>query len=106
MNYKARNQKLFYLPTLIASLSLSLVGAAMGQTLTTLHNFTATTFPVPPYTNIDGADPSSALILSGNTLYGTAYAGGIFGAGTVFGLNTNGQDFVALYSFSQVFPPC
>jgi uncharacterized repeat protein (TIGR03803 family) len=34
----------------------------------------------------DGATPLAGLILSGNTLYGTAYAGGTHGNGIVFSL--------------------
>jgi len=36
------------------------------------------------YTNSDGAQPQGALILSGNTLYGTTYIGGSSGNGTIF----------------------
>ena len=38
-----------------------------GTGFTNLHSFTS-----EPYDNYDGADPSAGLILSGNTLYGTA----------------------------------
>jgi uncharacterized repeat protein (TIGR03803 family) len=41
----------------------------------------------------------AGLILSGDTLYGTASAGGISGNGTVFSLNTNGTAFTILYDF-------
>ena len=52
-----------------------------------------------PYTNGTGSNPSGGLILSGNTLYGTASAGGSFGNGTVFAVNTNGTGFVKLFDF-------
>jgi uncharacterized repeat protein (TIGR03803 family) len=42
------------------------------------------------------------LILSGNTLYGTAYRGGSSGYGTVFAVSTNGTGFTNLYSFTAV----
>ena len=45
-----------------------------------------------------GDNPDAGLILSGNTLYGTASGGGL-GRGTVFAVNTNGMDFTNLYSF-------
>jgi len=40
------------------------------------------------------------LILSGDTLYGTAGGGGTNGGGTVFAINTNGIGFTTLYSFT------
>ena len=43
----------------------------------------------------------SGLILSGNTLYGTARSGGSSGNGTVFALNTDGTGFTNLHSFRQ-----
>jgi uncharacterized repeat protein (TIGR03803 family) len=46
-----------------------------GTDFTTVHNFTATYYPL--YENGDGAHPQQSLILSGNTLYGASEAGGI-----------------------------
>jgi uncharacterized repeat protein (TIGR03803 family) len=40
------------------------------------------------------------LILSGNTLYGTASQGGSSGKGTVFVLNIDGTGFTTLYTFT------
>ena len=40
------------------------------------------------------------LILSGNTLYGTASSGGSSGDGTVFAVNTDGTGFTTLHSFT------
>jgi uncharacterized repeat protein (TIGR03803 family) len=52
-------------------------------------------------TNSDGANPVSSLVLSGNTLYGTAsVGGGHFNAGTIFKVNTDGTGFTNLYNFS------
>ncbi|NOS69594.1 MAG: hypothetical protein HOP33_06660 [Verrucomicrobia bacterium] len=77
-----------------------------GSGFTNLHSFTA--FPsFGPYTNSDGANPYAGLILSGNTLYGTAPNGGSLGYGTVFKVNTNGSGFTNLHSFnfsSGAFP--
>ena len=71
-----------------------------GTGFTILHSFTATPgFPSPP-TNSDGAGPSAGLVLSGNTLYGTAFNGGSSGVGTVFAVNTNGTGFKTLHSFT------
>ena len=56
-----------------------------GSSFATLHSFTAS----DPNTgaNSDGTSPWCGLILSGNTLYGTATRGGDSGSGTVFKLN-------------------
>jgi len=56
--------------------------------------------PAGAYTNSDGASPMCGLILSGNTLYGTANEGGTKGYGTVFAVNTNGMDFTVLHTFT------
>lgn len=49
----------------------------------------------------DGKNPLGTLILSGDTLYGTARNGGSNGLfGTVFSINTNGNDFTVLYTFA------
>lgn len=59
-----------------------------GTCFTNLHDFSATSGPsVGPLTNSDGAFPNSGLILSGNTLYGTASNGGSSGDGTVFSIS-------------------
>jgi uncharacterized repeat protein (TIGR03803 family) len=69
---------------------------------TNLYSFNATTYDaaLALYINSDGAFPVSGLILSGNTLYGTAQKGGSAGTGTVFSIETNGSAFTNLYSFS------
>jgi probable HAF family extracellular repeat protein/uncharacterized repeat protein (TIGR03803 family) len=74
-----------------------------GTDFTNLHSFTALAYNagLNVYTNSDGANPWSGLILSGNTLYGTAGEGGSSGAGTVFSVNTNGTDFTILFSFTR-----
>ena len=66
---------------------------------TNLYDFTGTS-SAPPYTNSDGAIPLAGVILSGNTLYGTAYYGGSGGNGTVFRVNTDGSNFASLYNFT------
>ena len=66
-----------------------------GTGFTTLHTFTAF------YVNSDGAIPQGSLILSGNTLYGTATVGGSSGNGTVFAVHTDGAGFTALHSFTN-----
>jgi uncharacterized repeat protein (TIGR03803 family) len=93
MNTHIKN--LFLLPALIAGLGLILTGKVTAQTFTTLHSFTYS----------DGINPYGGLILSGNTLYGTASAGansgGVNGNGTLFSVTTNGTNFTTLYSFTS-----
>ncbi len=69
-----------------------------GTGFTTLHSFTAIANQ-SPYTNSDGIRPRAGLVLSGNTLFGTAVGGGQFARGTVFKLNTDGSGFATLHSF-------
>jgi uncharacterized repeat protein (TIGR03803 family) len=61
-----------------------------GTGFAVLHNFTAHSGRTPNFpfygTNSDGVLPNS-LILSGNTLYGTAWAGGSSGYGTIFSIS-------------------
>jgi len=71
-----------------------------GTGFTNLHSFTAGSGAYPTVTNSDGANPLAGLILSGNTLYGTARTGGSSGAGTVFAINTDGTGFATLHSFT------
>jgi uncharacterized repeat protein (TIGR03803 family) len=47
-----------------------------------------------------GYTPEGDLILSGNTLYGTTYAGGVNGGGTVYSIDTSGSNFMVLHSFT------
>jgi len=98
---KTYMKNLFLLPALIAGLGLLTAGRVTAQTFTTLHSFTATPFN----TNSDGATPYAGLVQSGNTLYGTTYAGGRAGKGSVFAVNTDGTGFTNLYSFSARFGP-
>jgi uncharacterized repeat protein (TIGR03803 family) len=76
-----------------------------GTGFTNLHNFTATSGSAGSAgggsgTNSDGAYPLDGLLLSGNTLYGTAQYGGSAGWGTVFALNTDGTGFTVLHTFT------
>jgi uncharacterized repeat protein (TIGR03803 family) len=68
-----------------------------GTGFTNLHSFTA--LDQTYHTNGDGAVPEAGLIISGNTLYGTAGYGGSGGSGTVFAINTDGTGFTNLYTF-------
>jgi len=70
-------------------LGLMLAGRVTAQTFTNLHNFSSG----------DGVNPHAGLVLSGDILYGTAYAGGSAGLGTVFAVNTDGTGFTNLHNF-------
>src|SRR5262249_55908447 len=78
-----------------------------GTDFTPLHSFAAytasTTNSSGWWTNADGIWPGH-LIISGNTLYGTAGYGGSLGGGTVFKLNTDGSGFTTLYNFPDASP--
>lgn len=65
-----------------------------GNGFTNLHSFTAVFSPND--TNSDGANPETGLIISGNTLCGTAYLGGTNGEGTVFSLTVPGPPLLTL----------
>ncbi len=68
-----------------------------GSGFATIYSFTAYTLG----TNSDGANPVASLVLSGNTLYGTASVGGSHNSvGTIFKVNTDGTGFTNLYTFS------
>src|SRR2546427_590491 len=71
-----------------------------GTQFTNLHSFTATSSDGTNDINSDGAGPQAGLLLSGNTLYGTAVEGGSWGGGAVFAVNTDGTGFTNLYSFA------
>ena len=71
-----------------------------GSNFTVLHTFTALSGSAD--TNGDGGYPQAGLVLSDNTLYGTAPIGGPNGNGTVFSVSTNGSNFIVLHTFSAV----
>jgi uncharacterized repeat protein (TIGR03803 family) len=77
------------LPALIAGLGLLPAGWATAQTFTTLGRFDY----------IDGGLPFCSLVLSGNTLYGTATVGGS-GSGTVFAINIDSADITNPHVFN------
>lgn len=51
--------------------------------------------------NSDGTQPVGDLSLSGNRIYGAASTGGTAGNGTLFAVNTDGNDFTNLHNFSS-----
>jgi uncharacterized repeat protein (TIGR03803 family) len=74
----------------------------LGAVFSTKANGTAAT-NVYSFNGSDGDKPS-ALLLSGNNLYGTTYTGGIYGTnaayGTIFRMTVNGSGFTNLHTFS------
>jgi uncharacterized repeat protein (TIGR03803 family) len=80
----------FFIPILITGLGLIVANRTIAQTFTTLHSFS----------HADGAFPLAGLILSGNTMYGTANVGGTNSSGAVFAINTDGTGFTNLYTFT------
>ena len=62
-----------------------------GTGFTTLYSFSG---------GSDGGTPDAGLVLSEDTLYGTAFSGGAGGYGTVFALRADGGGFTNLHSFS------
>ncbi|HKW31269.1 MAG TPA: choice-of-anchor tandem repeat GloVer-containing protein [Verrucomicrobiae bacterium] len=71
-----------------------------GTGFTNLHSFTALSGSWPNQYNSDGSGSAAGLILSGNTLYGTASYGGSSNSGAIFAINTDGTGFTNLYSFT------
>ena len=69
-----------------------------GMGFRMLHTFSAY-YTNTYYNNSDGAWPYDTLVLSGNTLYGTASGGGGF-EGTVFAVNTDGTGFTVVHNFT------
>ena len=86
-----------FLPMLIACLNLVLASHLMAQALGALHSFDDSN---------DGRYADNELVLSGQTLYGTASVGGSFDRGTIFSINTDGNNFTILHNFTpNVYPP-
>jgi uncharacterized repeat protein (TIGR03803 family) len=52
-----------------------LTSSGKGWKETVLHSFSA---------NGDGVNPESGVIVEKNALYGTAYAGGLYGDGAIY----------------------
>jgi len=75
----------------------------IGTGFATLHNFAGgSTNSLGVYTNSEGANPTAKLVLSGNTLYGTAQNAGDAGNGAVFAVNTDGTGFRVLHTFTEL----
>ena len=98
-------RKPFLLPALVICLGLILAGRVGAQTFQNVYNFSVDfIYFNGNVSNSDGYGPNGSLILSGNTLYGTAWQGGSWGNGTVFAVSTAGTSFTNLYSFTATPP--
>lgn len=62
-----------------------------GSVYSNLYSFSGTN---------DGCNPFSAMIISGDTLFGVTSELSTHGAGTIFSINTNGSGFTNLHHFS------
>lgn len=76
---------------MLVGFGLILADAASAQTYTNLYSFSCT----------NGGVPFAGLVLSGNTLYGTAYFGGN-GYGVVFKMNVEGTSHTNIYVFQTL----
>ncbi len=65
-----------------------------GKHFTVLHSF-------GPSSSNDGQNPYGSLLLNGTTLYGTTRAGGNKGNGTVFQIDTSGDNYARVYDFQN-----
>lgn len=84
-----------YGPTTFGGSSLAGVVFAVnidGTGFTNLHNFAALA---------DGQSPFAGMDLAGSTLYGAAFRGGSFDAGTLYSINTDGTGFTKLHTFGS-----
>lgn len=79
----------------------ALFAVSTDGSFTNLHNFSGAAAN-PPYTNVDGAYPQARLVLSGNTLYGTAKIGGAADNGAIFAFNLDTGVFTNLHNFTAL----
>lgn len=97
---KMRIENRLYAALLMTALAgPMLAGRVTAQTFKVVHSF------VGPYTGVLGR-----LVLSGNTLYGTAPEDGTGSYGRVFKVNADGTGFTTLYRFTggtdEAWPQC
>src|SRR5882757_7048398 len=99
---KIYHNDLLFVLTLTAACGLLSADSARAQTFSNVYVFPITSGAL---TNSAGAAPQSALIKSGNTLFGTTGYGGTSGNGVVFRVDANGTNFTNLHSFSTLLGP-
>lgn len=69
-----------------------------GAGLVVLHSFSA--LDSLTGTNADGAIPYGGLVVADGAVFGTTFAGGVGGGGTIFSVQTNGFGFAVRHHFS------
>ena len=79
---------------------MSAADAVHAQTVKVLHVFPSAQSNGTISTNSDGTSVAANLLVSRNTLYGTAAAGGTNGYGTVFSMGASGSNFTVLHTFA------
>jgi uncharacterized repeat protein (TIGR03803 family) len=105
MTNRAKTMKSVITQMSLLMAALLLAEATTGaQSYTNLYSFSSAGFDTlnNQLTNSDGTEPYSGVVLSSNVLYGTTYAGGTNGYGTVFRLNMDGTDFTNLHTFGDL----
>ena len=78
--------------TLLGAVLFLLATDAWATSFSKIHDFDGT----------DGINPSAALVKGADgALYGTAFVGGMSGAGTVFKINEDGTGFSKIHDFDN-----
>jgi uncharacterized repeat protein (TIGR03803 family) len=88
--------------TVMVTDAMSATGTMPLTLIISTSNSVSVFTPLYEFTALDPSYflPQGALILSDNTLYGTASGDGNYNYGSVFALNTGGTGFTNLYSFT------
>jgi uncharacterized repeat protein (TIGR03803 family) len=80
-------------------------GTANGGFVYSIHNDGTAYEILHTFTQdaVSGSNPYGSLIRSGNTLYGMTSGYGIYSAGTIFSIHTDGSGYTKLYDFNPAF---
>jgi uncharacterized repeat protein (TIGR03803 family) len=90
--------------TLLMAVLMLAVVTTQAQVYSDLHSFSSPGFDTSnnELTNSDGSEPYAGLVMSGDVFYGTTFAGGTNGYGTVYRVNLDGTDFTNLHTFANL----